>query len=451
MITYYYDELNQLTREDNEILNKTITYSYDAGGNILNKTEYLYTTGALGTPTSTISYGYGDSNWKDKLTSFNGKEITYDTIGNPLTYDGYIFTWQQGRQLAGINGNGKDVSFKYNVDGIRTEKTVNGVTTKYHLVGDRVTFEDNGTDKIYYTYDDDSNILSMNLNGTEYYYIRNAQGDINGLYDKTGAQVVSYTYDSWGKLISIDGSLKDSAGVKNPYRYRGYRYDSETGLYYLQSRYYSPEWGRFINIDSYIGTLGELLSHNMFGYCNNNFVNLLDSNGENGISAFISLVGTMVSTAVEVVAVATPVVVVGAAVLCTSILVYEGIQLYKMTSNSYHPASSDTKKKSVSQNPGPYSHLKDSSNVGSGKNFTPSQKRKIIEENKKKNKGKVKSDDPLDPHQDLVKPKKSQRGITPQQNEWQIDHIVPRSKGGTNSYGNSRVISRELNRLKWDK
>ncbi|MEA4827168.1 MAG: RHS repeat-associated core domain-containing protein, partial [Clostridium sp.] len=132
---------------------------------------------------------------------------------------------------------------------MRTEKIVNGVTTKYHLAGDRVTFEDNGTDKIYYTYDDDSNLVSMNLNGTEYYYVRNAQGDIIGLYDKNGTQVVSYTYDSWGKIISIDGSLKDSVGIKNPYRYRGYRYDNETGLYYLQSRYYNPEWGRFINAD----------------------------------------------------------------------------------------------------------------------------------------------------------------------------------------------------------
>ncbi|MEA4827826.1 MAG: LamG-like jellyroll fold domain-containing protein, partial [Clostridium sp.] len=133
VITYYYDELNQLTREDNQVLNKTITYSYDAGGNILSKAEYSYTTGDLGTATSTISYGYEDSNWKDKLTSFNGKEITYDAIGNPLTYDGYTFIWEQGRQLADIKGNSKDISFKYNVDGIRTEKTINGVTTKYHL------------------------------------------------------------------------------------------------------------------------------------------------------------------------------------------------------------------------------------------------------------------------------------------------------------------------------
>ncbi|MGY0374216.1 polymorphic toxin type 8 domain-containing protein [Clostridium sp. JNZ J1-5] len=281
-ITYYYDELNQLTREDNQILNKTITYSYDSGGNILNKAEYPYTTGTLGTPNSTISYGYGDSNWKDKLTNFNGKEITYDAIGNPLTYDGYTFIWEQGRQLAGISGNSKDIIFKYNVDGIRTEKTVNGVTTKYHLVGDKVTFEDNGTDKIYYTYDNEDNLVSMNLNGVEYYYIRNAQNDIIGLFDKTGTQVVSYVYDSWGKLIAIDGSLKDTVGQKNPYRYRGYRYDDETEIYYLQSRYYNPEFCRMLNADDtdvLENTLDDLTDKNLFAYCDNNPVNRSDEYG----------------------------------------------------------------------------------------------------------------------------------------------------------------------------
>ena len=119
----------------------------------------------------------------------------------------------------------------------------------------------------------------MNLNGVEYYYIRNGQNDIIGLIDGTGAQVVSYTYDSWGKLISIDGSLKDTVGVKNPYRYRGYRYDTETGLYYLNSRYYNPEWGRFINADALAGSTGDLLSHNVFAYCKNNVVNMSDPDG----------------------------------------------------------------------------------------------------------------------------------------------------------------------------
>ncbi|SHJ09847.1 RHS repeat-associated core domain-containing protein [Clostridium amylolyticum] len=284
-IKYYYNELNELVREDNEVLNKTIVYSFDDGGNIKSKKEYSYSTGIPTTETSVNSYTY-DSNWKDKLTSYNGKAITYDEIGNPKTYNNYTYTWERGRALKSISGNGLSASYKYNDEGIRIEKTVNNVNTKYYLSGDKVVFEDNGTDKIYYTYEAAGQLASMNLNGVEYYYIRNAQGDVIGLFDKNGVTVASYTYDSWGKLISI----KDQNGVnvtntvthvgyKNPYRYRGYRYDVETQMYYLQSRYYNPEWGRFINADALIGNPGELLSHNLFAYCKDNPINYSDSDG----------------------------------------------------------------------------------------------------------------------------------------------------------------------------
>ena len=226
-IRYYYDELNQVTREDNAVLNKTITYSYDTGGNILTKTEYPFTTGQLGTSTQVINYTYGDANWKDKLTAYDGKAITHDAIGNPLTYDGFTFSWQHGRQLAGITGNGQTISYKYNDQGIRTEKTVNGVVTKYYLVGDKVSYETVGSDKIYYTYDPNGKLVSMNLNGTEYYYVHNAQGDIIGLINGSGTQVVAYQYDTWGKLVSVTGNEASTIGVKNPYRYRGYRYDTQ--------------------------------------------------------------------------------------------------------------------------------------------------------------------------------------------------------------------------------
>jgi len=122
--------------------------------------------------------------------------------------------------------------------------------------------------------------VSVNLNGVEYYYIRNAQGDIIGLFDKTGTQVVAYTYDTWGKLISTTGSLASTVGVKNPYLYRRYRYDTETGLYYLQERYYSPEWGRFMNADGITSETGTLLSGNMFMYCFNNPINTSDCYGQ---------------------------------------------------------------------------------------------------------------------------------------------------------------------------
>ena len=136
--------------------------------------------------------------------------------------------------------------------------------------------------------------------GAEYYYVRNAQGDIIGLLDDNGTQVVSYVYASWGKPFITDvetndssdivkdgitGSLAGTVGVKNPYRYRGYRYDTETMLYYLQSRYYNADWGRFINVDALIGETGELLSHNMFAYCQGNPINYSDVTGYNRITA----------------------------------------------------------------------------------------------------------------------------------------------------------------------
>ena len=234
-IDYAYDELNELIREDNLVLGRTVTYSYDVGGNILSKTEYSYTVPDV-TPTvqigNPVTYSYEDSNWKDKLTNYNGKDIGYDAIGNTTSYDGYTYEWEAGRQLKTITGNNKNVSYKYNDAGIRIEKKVNGVTTKYYLLGSKVAYETDGTGKIYYAYDDGGILVSMSLNGVEYCYIRNAQGDITGLFDKNGTQAVSYTYDTWGKLISIKDQNGidvtddiDHVGYKNPYRYRGYRYD----------------------------------------------------------------------------------------------------------------------------------------------------------------------------------------------------------------------------------
>ncbi|CDM67295.1 Hypothetical protein CM240_0116 [Clostridium bornimense] len=112
------------------------------------------------------------------------------------------------------------------------------------------------------------------------YRIRNVQNDVIGLHDSTGTVVVSYSYDTWGNIVSITGSLKDSVGKKNPYRYRGYRYDEETGMYYLQSRYYNAEWGRFVNCDNIGGKIGELGTHNAFKYCFNNPVNMSDESGQ---------------------------------------------------------------------------------------------------------------------------------------------------------------------------
>lgn len=295
-IKYYYNNLKEVTREDNQELNKTIIYVYDLGGNLTNRKEYLYNS--FQNLTRSILYQYNDTNWKDKLTNYDGKAITYDSIGNPLTYDGYSYAWENGRQLKSMTKTGLNLSFKYNDAGIRTEKTVNGKVTSYHLEGDKVTFETDGTDKIYYTYDSGDKLVSMSLNGVEYYYIRNAQGDIIGLVDNLGTQVVGYTYDSWGKLISTTGALKDTVGVKNPYLYRGYRYDKETGLYYLQSRYYNADWERFVNADDTSvlqAQKGVLLGSNMFAYCMNNPVMNFDPSGYIPANAIAAAIGAFTS------------------------------------------------------------------------------------------------------------------------------------------------------------
>ena len=113
----------------------------------------------------------------------------------------------------------------------------------------------------------------------EYYYLRNAQGDIVKLIDASGATVVEYTYDTWGKKVNVTGSLAGTLGTLQPFRYRGYVYDEETGFYYLESRYYDPTTGRFISADVLLSTGQGVLGHNAFAYCLDNPVNYEDPDG----------------------------------------------------------------------------------------------------------------------------------------------------------------------------
>ena len=113
----------------------------------------------------------------------------------------------------------------------------------------------------------------------DYYYIRNAQGDIAGIADAAGNPVVAYSYDAWGRLLDTAGTLASTIGAYNPLRNRGYVYDGETGYYYLQSRYYDPANGRFLNADVYVSTGQAFIVNNMFVYCNNEPVNDGDPEG----------------------------------------------------------------------------------------------------------------------------------------------------------------------------
>lgn len=172
-----------------------------------------------------------------------------------------------------MNYGSTNLFFTYNDEGIRTSKTVDGVTTTYTTIDGRITSQNDGTNELYFRYDKNNSLTGFNLSGEEYLYVKNAQGDITGILDKDGRQVVSYTYDAWGKVESISGSSADTVGKINPMRYRGYYQDTETGWYYLQSRYYNPEMCRFINADE--PSMLEVsscisISSNMYSYGNNN-------------------------------------------------------------------------------------------------------------------------------------------------------------------------------------
>ena len=315
-IAYAYDELNQLIREDNNELNQTIAYVYDLGGNIKEKRIYSYqpntATEALSqaSPSDTIVYGY-DSTWKDKMVSYDGQNITYDAIGNPLSYMGMTFTWEKARELGSITKDGTEYRYRYNRSGMRNRKFLTDGIVYYQIDGDLIVGEykqNHSYEKTYeleYMYDSAGNILSVVYNGCEYYYVKNLQGDIVGIIDESGTQVVTYTYDSWGKVTEVGGS-NQTLGNLNPFRYRGYYYDAETGFYYLNSRYYDPEVGRFLNADGEIsGIGGELLGYNMFTYCQNNPVNMSDSDGNWPKWVKNVLVGAAVIAAAAVVTVAT--------------------------------------------------------------------------------------------------------------------------------------------------
>ena len=144
-----------------------------------------------------------------------------------------------------------------------------------------------GSNKLLFSYDANGNAVAVNYNGTYYYYVRNGQNDVIRLIDGSNNTVVEYTYDSWGRLLSCTGSLASTLGTQNPFRYRGYVYDTETGLYYLQTRYYDPEVGRFINADAYVSTGQGVLGNNMYLYCGNNPVSLVDSSGQSAVGLAI--------------------------------------------------------------------------------------------------------------------------------------------------------------------
>ena len=283
-----HDKLGQLAREDDKAAGEngaTWTYTYDNRGNISSKKRYAYAPNTSpGTALETINYTYKTTGWKDILTGVGGVTYSNDTIGNRTSYGTWSYTWEHGRQLAGMTKSGTSIAYDYGADGYRISKAVTegGTTTTYNYFysgGKLLHVSWNASDRVHIFYNAGGSPISILYNGTRYYYVKNVQGDIVGLTTTSSLLRVAYTYDAWGNPLTTTGSMAGTLGKVNPLRYRGYVYDEETGLYYLGSRYYDPGVGRFINADAYVSTGQGFIGNNMFAYCGNNPIELKDSKG----------------------------------------------------------------------------------------------------------------------------------------------------------------------------
>jgi RHS repeat-associated protein len=309
-VSYEYDGLGQLVRENNTVSGKTYVYTYDLSGNIQRKYTLNYdaTTplASLNLGSQYTEYTYGDSGNGDKLTEHNGQAIPYDAMGNPLKWRDWKNLDWTGRQLDYIlmedyttAWDYEEVTFTYNAEGVRTKKTYFSDTSQeitqneYILDGDRVLREirnysymgypnENTETTITYYYNLAGEVIGLRYLDADYYYAKNMQGDILEIYDMNGNLCVTYAYDAWGNILSIGGSMKYSLGRDNPFRYRSYYYDVETGLFYVGSRYYDPEVGRFLNGDepSVLQLIHEeILGSHFYAYCYNNPVSYYDPDG----------------------------------------------------------------------------------------------------------------------------------------------------------------------------
>ena len=249
--------------------------------------------GAVSTVQTQDLFTYHTDGWKDQLLFWNGKSYAYDAGGNPTVLRGMALTWGEGRRLKRIAATAGEVTFAYDSDGKRVRKTSGGNDTTYYYNGNvlsglvKKASKDAGTTgtgtTVQFVYDTQGKPFMLRMNGkTDYFYLYNGLGDITGLVDSSNQVVVRYQYNSWGKVTSTQDTSGVSLATLNPFCYRKYVYDPETGLYCLGSRYYDPEVGRFVNADDtdvIFAKPQELYHKNLYVYCDNNPVVRRDLQG----------------------------------------------------------------------------------------------------------------------------------------------------------------------------
>ncbi len=274
--TITYDEIGNPTNDG--------TWNYTWIGGRQMRAMYKGEFGEQGYDEITFEYNENGEQGYDEIT-FEYNENGLRTKKNRMYYDdatgdiGYKATnyTLHGKNIVHMSDGSNNLHFFYDAQNKPAVVIFNGTAYAYlyNLQGDVIGLVDsNGTKMVSYTYDawgkpiGKTGTLASTL-GTIQPFRYNLQGDVIGLVDSNGTKMVSYTYDAWGKPIGKTGTLASTLGTIQPFRYRGYVYDEETGLYYLRSRYYNPEWDRFFNADILLGKVGVIVSHNLFSYCKN--------------------------------------------------------------------------------------------------------------------------------------------------------------------------------------
>lgn len=300
---------------------------YDNNGNIVKKREFSKVSLKEGLlleeeDSKDTVYVYEG----DRLVSYGGADFVYDVMGKPTTYRGKAAKWEKGRNLVSYGGH----TFAYDGQGRRIAK--DGISFAYDSNGNLIK-QSNGLEYIY----DHSGVFGVTYGGETYAYRKDAQGNVIALMNASGAVVARYLYDAWGTSVVVnnDGAEITDAnhiGNLNPFRYRGYYYDVETKLYYLKTRYYDPEVGRFMTIDGIEYLDPETINGlNLYAYCGNNPVMRVDENGNAwwhwllSAVAVVALVAVVVASAIVTGGASLVAMGVGFAIGATASVVSQGV------------------------------------------------------------------------------------------------------------------------------
>jgi RHS repeat-associated protein len=234
--------------------------------------------------------------------AYDGLACAYDAMGNPTNYLGNAAVWSAAGTLASYKG----ASYAYDLDGVRSSKTVSGILTTFDTLGTKILRMTVGANPMVFRYLG-GELVGFSYGGSEYFYAKDGQGDVSAIYDSTGALVASYVYDAWGNQKVLTGlgavdTTQTSIGHLNPFRYRSCFYDEETGFYYLNARYYDPAAGRFLSADAVSvldGTAMQVNGLNLYAYCGGNPVMRADPDGKDWwewVLGFVIIGGLIVAS-----------------------------------------------------------------------------------------------------------------------------------------------------------